>query len=100
MSDNLIQRTDDFLRRNMRTTIQMGGVNVVGLVRELGEEAERLQAIRTALAEYRAALARREHGGVAASRLIDVVEEQAAVPREDDCRCDTVDGNCPEHGPR
>lgn len=21
-------------------------------------------------------------------------------PREDDCRCDTFDGNCPEHGPR
>ncbi|MCT7373380.1 hypothetical protein [Mycolicibacterium llatzerense] len=22
------------------------------------------------------------------------------APREDDCRCNTVDGNCPEHGPR
>ncbi len=100
MSDNLIQRTDDFLRRNMRTTIQMGGVNVVSLVRELGEEAERLQAIRVALAEYNAAMDRREHGAVAASRLIAVVIEQTAVPREDDCRCYTVDGNCPEHGPR
>lgn len=76
MSDNLTQRANDFLRRNMRTTLTISGVNVVGLVRELAEEVEKLQAIRAAHDEYEAALARREHGAVAAARLIEVVEEQ------------------------
>lgn len=45
MSGKLTQRTDDFLRRNKDATIQLGGVNVVSLVRELANEIGRLRRL-------------------------------------------------------
>lgn len=45
MNDKLTQRTDDFLRRNAGATIKLGGVDVVGLVRELADEMGRLRRL-------------------------------------------------------